>query len=164
MNIRNSDDIKGKLKVGIPLLCGLIGFVLVFLSAVIFWNGSIDYQVEQEQKSWTLVNATVSDVNEKTKHSNSPGKSGHTFTFYDIHYEYTVDGQIYSGIIENVNYSKSIGDSLKIKYNPAAPEKSTHILESSKDFIVSGLICGIIGLAMWIICFAFHRKCKKSNP
>lgn len=160
MKIRNSDEFKEKLKVGIPLLCGLIGFILIFLSAVIFWNGSIDYKMEQEQKSWTLTNATVIDVNENVEHSNAPGKYGHTFTFYDIHYEYIIDDQIYSGVIEKVNYSKNIGDLLKVKYNPMNPEKSTHILEPSKDFIVSGSICGIIGLLMWIVCYAFYRKNK----
>lgn len=42
----------------------------------------------------------------------SPGNYGHTSTYYDIHYDYVIDGQVYSEIIDSVNYSKNIGDSL----------------------------------------------------
>ena len=79
-------------------------------------------------------------------------------TLYDVHYEYYVEGQIHTGVIEEHHTPKKEGDSFKIKYNPQAPEEHTRTLEPSKAYLVSGSVFGALGLTLVILSISFIKK------
>lgn len=159
MTISNWDQAKKKFKTGIPIFLITAGFIFLITAVIAFWNGSIDYRIQLEQKKWPITNATVSSAEAKVKRSS--GKYSHRTTYYDIHYDYMIDGQAYTGILEDQYRYKNIGDSFEIRYNPNAPEESTHILKPSKTFIVSGSISGGAGLILVTLSIILVKKNKK---
>lgn len=63
-------------------------------------------------------------------------------------YEYEVDGTHYTGEYGPLANSIEVGKSIRIKYDPNAPENSTGVLApSSSDlvFAVAGLILAVVG-------------------
>ena len=161
MVISNSDDSKRKKKNGLSAICIFFGSILLLFSIVVFWSGILSYKAQLTQQDWPTTNATVSFVEEEIDSYSTPGKANHhSYTYYDIHYDYVVNGKSYSGVIEDVNYSMNIGDSLAIKYNPNAPEESTDILEPSRFFIIVGGIPGVIGITLIVLCFVLNKKNK----
>ena len=81
-------------------------------------------------------------------------------TLYDIHYEYYVDDQVYTGVIEQQHAPKKEGDSFKVKYNPQNPEENTRKLEPSKSYLVSGSVFATVGLLMVISTVVLIKKGK----
>lgn len=129
MATSNLDDCKRKRKDSPLAICIFGGSIFLLFSIMVFWNGILDYRAQLMQQDWPVTNATVSFVEEKNDSYSTPGKANHhSYTFYDIHYDYVVHGKSYNGVLKDVNYSMNIGDSLEIKYNPNAPEESTYIL------------------------------------
>lgn len=155
MTITNWEDAKRKIKTRSPAFLITAGFIFLISSVIAFWNGSIDYRLQQKQMEWTVTVATVSFVDTKVEGSRGPNY-GHSSTYYDIYYEYSVDDQVYTGKIENQNRSKNIGDTIDIKYNPDVLSESNHILEPSKSFMVSGSVCAILAVTLiaWSIYLA----------
>ena len=67
---------------------------------------------------------------------------------YWMTYEYEVDGTHYTGEYGPLANSIEVGKSIRIKYDPNAPENSTGVLApSSSDlvFAVAGLILAVVG-------------------
>ena len=63
-------------------------------------------------------------------------------------YEYEVDGTHYTGEYGPLANSIEVGKSIRIKYDPNAPENSTGVLApSSSDlvFAIAGLILAVVG-------------------
>lgn len=120
------NEFKEKLRYLLPFCSLMIGIIFVVSSVIAFSNGRLNYKRQLEQSDWKVTNATVSYVQEDVDYSH-----GSSHTYYDIHYDYVVDGQIYNGIIQDRSLPEDIGKSFEIKYNPQLPEKSTHILEPS---------------------------------
>lgn len=157
MTISNLDDAKMKIKTRSPAFFITVGIILLISSVIVFLNGSIDYQIQNKQTEWIVTNAKISHV--KTKVEGARGSNyGYTSTYFDIYYEYVVDDQTYTGIIEEQNQRKNIGEPLKIKYNPNIPQESTCVLESSKSFIMSGTVCAL--LAISLISFSIYLAKK----
>lgn len=155
MRISNWESAKKQAITKLPaftITAALIFFIATFIA---FWNGPIDYQEQTEQLDWPITDATVSFVYEywDAFYSQNGGA-----TVYDIHYEYVVDDQIYTGIIEEHIAPYKEGDTFKIKYNPQNPEENTRTLEPSKSYLVSGSVFGALGLAMVIITIVLIRK------
>lgn len=136
-----------------PAFLITVGIICLICSFIAFWNGSIDYRIQQKQSAWSTTNATVSFVEEITKR---PYKN--RSTSYNIYYEYSVDDQLYTGIIKNQNRTRKIGSSLEIKYNPKNPAESTHFLEPSKEFIVSGSIFGVLSVTFITLSLYLAKK------
>lgn len=157
MTISYLNDAKRKIKTRSPAFLITVGIILLISSVIVFWNGSIDYQIQNKQTEWIVTNATISHV--ETKVEGARGSNyGHTSTYFDIYYEYVVDDQTYTGIIEEQNQRRNIGEPLKIKYNPNIPQESTCILEPSKSFITSGTVCAL--LAISLISFSIYLAKK----
>ena len=69
---------------------------------------------------------------------------------HDVDYRYTVGGTVYAGeIYGTVDSTKQVGTTFPVKYDPAAPEHSNHVLSPS----VPNLIIGVAG-ALFFILFA----------
>lgn len=152
-------EFKEKLKYLIPFCSLLLGIIFVVSSVIAFSNGRLNYKKQLEQSDWEITNATVSYVQEDFDYSH-----GSSRTYYDIHYDYVVDDQIYSGIIQDRSLPEDIGKSFEIKYDPQSPEESTHILEPSKSFITSGTVFGILAIVLITSSLLWYKKhCKKEK-
>ena len=68
-----------------------------------------------QQKDWTAATAVVVDV---SPHSGD----------YDVYYQYEAAGDIYTGKFSKVS-KRALGETIEIRYNPDAPEKSNWVLE-----------------------------------
>ena len=68
-----------------------------------------------QQKDWTAATAVVVDV--------SPHRGD-----YDVYYQYEAAGDIYTGKFSKVG-KRALGETIEIRYNPDAPEKSNWVLE-----------------------------------
>lgn len=161
MTISNWDSVKNAAKSGLPIFLTTTAIIFLICSFTAFWNGSVNYKIQTEQLNWEITNAEVYHVSERIVSSN--GKSHMRSYEYDIYYRYTVDGQSYTGVIEDQNSPQNIGDTFEIKYNPESPEESTHILEPSRSYIVSGSVFGGTGLALVILSIVLIKRNKCSD-
>lgn len=159
MRISNWKSAKKQAITKLPAFTLTAAIILFLASFIAFWNGPINYKEQTEQLGWTITDATVSYIYEyyDAFHSHNGGGA----TLYDIHYEYYVDGQKYTGIIEGLHASKKEGDNFSIKYNPQKPEENTLTLEPSKSYVISGSICGTLSLAL--LCLTVYLIKKKQT-
>lgn len=158
MKISNWESAKKQAITKLPAFTITAAIILFIASFITFWNGSINYQEQTKQLDWTVTDATVSYVYEYWDAFHS--HNGRGKTLYDIHYEYHIDNQRYTGIIEGQHVPRNEGDSFKIKYNPQNPEENTLKLEPSKSYLVSGSIFGTLGLLMAILTIVLIKKGK----
>ena len=121
-----------------------IGAVIA-LVGLYFMYQSISFYVEScDRSDWQAGIARITDVRERYK-SSGVGRGGKLV--HDVFYEYTVDGEVLSGVIYGTaDYSKKVGGTFEIKYDPQSPGDSTSVLEPS----VSGLLTGILGSCLFI--------------
>lgn len=79
-----------------------------------------------QQKDWTAATAVVVDV---SPHSGD----------YDVYYQYEAAGDIYTGKFSKVG-KRALGETIEIRYNPDAPEKSNWVLEMGIKTISEGCV------------------------
>lgn len=129
-------------------------------------EGTFTYIEQHQQNDWIVINAEVTDVSSRLR--NSKSSNGHRKTVYDIIYEYKVDGEIYSDEIRSQPTIRLVGDNIKIKYNPDAPEESTTALSPSiRDWIVFVIFGSVFMVLGFFIsgAFALIRKLiRKGKP
>ena len=139
-------------------------------------EGIYNYINEHTQKDWIAIYAEVSDISSEysstwRRHGSSSRAS------YDITYQYEVEGQKYSDMLYNQGDPMALGEKVKIKYDPMAPEKSTYILSPSISNMIVFLICGSVFATIgyflsgtWVLIRKIRRKGqpeeeeKKENP
>ena len=101
---------------------------------------------------WVTTSANVTDISESVINGIRGGHlSSRTSINYWMTYEYEVDGTHYTGEYGPLANSIEVGKSIRIKYDPNAPENSTGVLApSSSDlvFAVAGLILAAVGFFM----------------
>ena len=113
--------------------------ILFAVMGLYFMMQSIQFYVECcRQVDWPMETATVVAVEQRWERSGI--RSGRKMV-YDVDYRYTVDG--------TVDSTKQVGTTFLVKYDPAAPEHSNHVLSPS----VPNLIIGVAG-ALFFILFA----------
>ena len=137
----------------------IIGVVILILGLRMIAEGTITYIEQHQQSEWIITNADVTDVSSRLKHSKS--RYGQRSTVYDITYEYEVDGEVYSDEIRSQPTLRLVGDNIKIKYNPDAPEESTTSLSPSISDLLVFVIFGLIFTALGFFlsgAFALIRK------
>lgn len=156
MQISNWESAKKQAITKLPAFTITAALIFFIASFITFWNGPINYQEQTEQLDWTVTDATVSYVYEYFDAFHT--QNGRGRTLYDIHYEYYVDEQIYTGIIEEQHSPKKEGDSITIKFNPQNPEENTLILKPSKSYVVSGSVFAALGLSMITLTIVFIKK------
>lgn len=110
-----------------------------------FGYGVKAYAQQLEQQDWTRTTAEVIAVKSK--------RDGRT-KFYDIAYEYAVDGDVFSGIADGELHSKEPGDSIEIKYNPDSPKDSTSLLEPR----ISVVIMNFLGMVVFCLMGTFPLR------
>ncbi len=126
--------------------------------------GFANYQMQQSQKDWPVTDAAAISV-ERRRESSGGRRHSSSRWVYDITYEYTVGGTVYTGEIIGTVSQKEIGESFSIKYDPKVPSVSTDILSPQPDALAANLLGGLFFLAIgaWAIVFPPGRK-RKGEP
>ena len=115
------------------------GFVTLLIGIFMFYMGANTYIQSYKQTDWVFGNAYITDISELTKRDYF-ARYGDGIN-YSMTYEYFVDGTRYTGEYGPLANSIEVGKSIRIKYDPNAPENSTGFLAP----VINDLILVIIG-------------------
>ena len=145
------------------VLIRIMGIAILIWGIRLVGNGIYNYIDEHNQKDWVFTTASVIDI------SSEYSSSRHNrYVKYEITYQYEVDGNKYSDQLYNQSKAMLIGDKIKIKYDPEAPEKSTDILKPSIKnlivFLVFGVILTIIGFFISGTWALIHKIRRRGEP
>ena len=114
--------------------------------------GITGYLQQLGQKDWPMETAAVINVDQRTESSGSRHGYRHRRTVYDITYQYEANGNVYTGEIFEKQYTKKLGETFSIKFNPDTPNSSVEYTEPSLVPVLSGLaafiVFGFIGFRM----------------
>lgn len=117
-----------------------IGYVLMIVGIYLIVNGIKDYTEQSRQNDWLTTQATVTDVSSHVVRSH--GSGNRSSTYYTLVYEYTVNGENYTGKSGQLSSPRLVGDVITVKYDPEAPEESTTTLSPHTRDLVVLLILG----------------------
>lgn len=117
-----------------------IGYVLMIVGIYLIVNGIKDYAEQSRQNDWLTTQATVTDVSSHVVRSH--GSGNRSSTYYTLVYEYTVNGENYTGKSGQLSSPRLVGDVITVKYDPEAPEESTTTLSPHTRDLVVLLILG----------------------
>ena len=117
-----------------------IGYVLMIVGIYLIVNGIKDYAEQSRQNDWLTAQATVTDVSSHVVRSH--GSGNRSSTYYTLVYEYTVNGENYTGKSGQLSSPRLVGDVITVKYDPEAPEESTTTLSPHTRDLVVLLILG----------------------
>ncbi len=150
----------------IRFVARIVGIVILIVGIRMIAEGTITYIEQHQQNDWVVIDAEVTDVSSRLRNTKSQHKQ--RSTVYDITYAYEVDGEAYSDEIRSQPTPRLVGDDIKIKYNPDAPEESTTSLSPSISdllvFVIFGLILSTLGFFL-SGAFALIRKLiRKGKP
>ncbi|MBQ8802854.1 MAG: DUF3592 domain-containing protein [Tyzzerella sp.] len=118
-----------------------VGIFILLLGIRMIGEGIYNYIDEHHQEDWITIYAEVSDISSEYSSSSTKHRSS---VSYDITYQYEVDGQEYLDMLYNRGKPMALGDKVKIKYDPDAPENSTDILSPSFHNLILFLVFGTI--------------------
>lgn len=123
-----------------PLYFRLMGYVMMVVGIVLIVNGIKDYAEQSRQNDWLTTQATVTDVSSHVVRSH--GSGDRSSTYYILAYEYTVNGETYTGKSGQLSSPRLVGDVITVKYDPEAPEESTTTLSPHTRDLVVLLVLG----------------------
>ena len=123
-----------------PLYFRLMGYVMMVVGIVLIVNGIKDYAEQSRQNDWLTTQATVTDVSSYVVRSH--GSGNRSSTYYTLVYEYTVNGETYTGKSGQLSSPRLVGDVITVKYDPEAPEESTTTLSPHTRDLVVLLVLG----------------------
>lgn len=144
----------------------IMGIIVLILGIRMIGEGIYNYIDEHNQKDWISTTAYVIDIS-----SEYSGTHHNRHVNYDITYQYEVDGNKYFDMLYNRSKAMELGDKIKIKYNPSAPENSTDILAPNIKNLVLFLAFGTIFITIgfflsgtWALtCKIRHKGEMKEN-
>lgn len=117
-----------------------IGYVMMIVGIYLIVNGIKDYAEQSRQNDWLTMQATVTDVSSHVVRFHGSGNRSRTY--YTLVYEYTVNGETYTGKSGQLSSPRLVGDVITVKYDPEAPEESTTTLSPHTRDLVVLLILG----------------------
>lgn len=115
------------------------GVATLLISLFMFYMGANTYIQSYKQTDWVFGSAYITDISE-IRISGSLNNRRSSIN-YSMTYEYEVDGTHYTGEYGPLANSIEVGKSIRIKYDPDAPENSTGFLAP----VINDLILVIIG-------------------
>lgn len=120
----------------------IIGVIFAAVGVYFIFRNISFFAETLNQRDWKVENAVVVSAEPRYE---SRGISSHGGKLvYDVGYEYTVDGSTYGGMIYGTaDYSKKLGSTFEIKYDPNSPGESTHFLSPSVSNLILGIICSV---------------------
>ena len=117
-----------------------MGYVMMIVGIYLIVNGIKDYAEQSRQNDWLTTQATVTDVSSHVVRFHGSGNRSRTY--YTLVYEYTVNGETYTGKSGQLSSPRLVGDVITVKYDPEAPEESTTTLSPHTRDLVVLLILG----------------------
>ena len=151
-----------------------IGYVMMIVGIYLIVNGIKDYAEQSRQNDWLTMQATVTDVSSHVVRFHGSGNRSRTY--YTLVYEYTVNGETYTGKSGQLSSPRLVGDVITVKYDPEAPEESTTTLSPhTRDLVVllilgtaiaavGVFLSGVIGLVREFLQKGRTEKSKESVP
>lgn len=151
-----------------------MGYVMLIVGIGLIVDGIGNYVDQSRQKDWSTTSATVTDVSSHVVRYHGSGNRSRTY--YTLVYEYTVNGETYTGKSGQLSSPRLVGDVITVKYDPEAPEESTTTLSPHTCDLVVLLILGtaiaavgvflsgVIGLVREFLQKGRTEELKKSVP
>ena len=125
-----------------------MGYVMMIVGIYLIVNGIKDYAEQSRQNDWLTTQATVTDVSSHVVRFHGSGNRSRTY--YTLVYEYTVNGETYTGKSGQLSSPRLVGDVITVKYDPEMPEENTAILSpNTRDL----LVLLILGTAIAVVGF-----------
>ena len=120
----------------------IIGVIFAAVGVYFIFRNISFFTETLSQRDWEVETAVVANVEPRYESRGISSRGGKLV--YDVGYEYTVDGSTYCGTIYGTaDYSKELGSTFEIKYDPNSPEKSTNVLSPSVSNLVLGIFCSV---------------------
>lgn len=144
------------------VLFRIVGIFMLIQGIRMVGEGVYNYIDEHNQQDWISTTAYVVDISSEYSSSSTKHSSR---VRYDITYQYEVEGESYSDVLHNRDKALGIGEGIKIKYDPNAPEDSTDILKPSLNnlmvFLVFGVLMSTVGFFLsgaWALIRKIRRR------
>ena len=122
------------------------GVAALLIGLFMFYMGANTYIQSYKQTDWVFGSAYITDISPL-----NGGRVGRGGISYSMTYEYEVDGARYTGEYGPLANSIEVGKSIRIKYDPNAPENSTGILAPGGNdlaLVIIGTILAVPGFFM----------------
>ena len=122
------------------------GVAALLIGLFMFYMGANTYIQSYKQTDWVFGNAYITDISQLNR-----SRVGRGSISYSMTYEYEVDGMRYTGEYGPLANSIEVGRSIRIKYDPNAPENSTGILAPGGNdlaLVIIGTILAVPGFFM----------------
>ena len=122
------------------------GVATLLIGLFMFYMGANTYIQSYKQTDWVFGSAYITGISQLN--GSRVGRGGIS---YSMTYEYEVDGTRYTGEYGPLANSIEVGRSIRIKYDPNAPENSTGILAPGGNdlaLVIIGTILAVPGFFM----------------
>ena len=137
------------------------GVAALLIGLFMFYMGANTYIQSYKQTDWVFGSAYITDISQL-----NGGRVGRGGISYSMTYEYEVDGMRYTGEYGPLANSIEVGRSIRIKYDPNAPENSTGILAPGGNdlaLVIIGTILAVPGFFMTGILGLLRRFLRRSS-
>lgn len=137
------------------------GVAALLIGLFMFYMGANTYIQSYKQTDWGFGSAYITDIS--PLNGSRVGRGGIS---YSMTYEYEVDGTRYTGEYGPLANSIEVGKSIRIKYDPNAPENSTGILAPGGNdlaLVIIGTILAVPGFFMTGILGLLRRFLRRSS-
>lgn len=137
------------------------GVAALLIGLFMFYMGANTYIQSYKQTDWVFGSAYITDISPL-----NGGRVGRGGISYSMTYEYEVDGTRYTGEYGPLANSIEVGRSIRIKYDPNAPENSTGILTPGGNdlaLVIIGTILAVPGFFMTGILGLLRRFLRRSS-
>lgn len=137
------------------------GVAALLIGLFMFYMGANTYIQSYKQTDWVFGSAYITGISQL-----NGGRVGRGGISYSMTYEYEVDGMRYTGEYGPLANSIEVGRSIRIKYDPNAPENSTGILAPGGNdlaLVIIGTILAVPGFFMTGILGLLRRFLRRSS-
>ena len=125
------------------------GIATMLAGILMFTLGANTYVQSYKQTDWVFGSAYITDISETIIKGSLRNRQGGIN--YSMAYEYEVNGTYYTGAYGPLANPIAVGNSIRIKYDPNAPENSTGFLEPSGNdlaLVIIGTVFAVAGFFM----------------
>lgn len=137
------------------------GVAALLIGLFMFYMGANTYIQSYKQTDWVFGSAYITGISPLNR-----SRVGRDGISYSMTYEYEVDGTRYTGEYGPLANSIEVGKSIRIKYDPNAPENSTGILAPGGNdlaLVIIGTILAVPGFFMTGILGLLRRFLRRSS-
>lgn len=137
------------------------GVAALLIGLFMFYMGANTYIQSYKQTDWVFGSAYITGISQL-----NGGRVGRGGISYSMTYAYEVDGTRYTGEYGPLANSIEVGRSIRIKYDPNAPENSTGILAPGGNdlaLVIIGTILAVPGFFMTGILGLLRRFLRRSS-